>query len=121
MLISCTNRGCLKNTNALLDLATKDVICQECGQPIANVSESMKRTLKSFGQIVRSAEKKAFMINCKQCHANREVVLDSSNKTVCKICKSPIVVHAAFRQAMEEAGQKLAKLSDLEQKTEDSE
>lgn len=101
MLVTCNNKGCLKSSNALFDTNSGEVICQECNRPVTNVTESMKRTLKSFGQIVR-AERKAFMLACRACRANREVVLDQNNNTICKICHGPIVVHAAFKLAMQE-------------------
>lgn len=107
MLIQCTNKGCMQTTNALLDTKTLEVICQECGEPIANVSESMKRTLKSFGQIIRDDSRKAFMMACRNCHANREVVLDQDNNTVCGVCHQPINVHLAMKQAIMEIGQKV--------------
>lgn len=103
MLISCDNKGCLKSSTALFNPTTNEVICQECQRPISNISEAMRRALKSFGQVVR-AEKKAFMLECRSCRANREVVLDADNKTVCKICGKPMNVHPSFRLAMEEAG-----------------
>ena len=103
MLILCDNKGCLKSSNALLNPETLEVICQECGKPIGNVSDAMKRTLKSFGQIIRES-KKAFMLACPQCKANREVVLDQDNNTICKNCHTPLTVHPAFKIAMEEAG-----------------
>ena len=103
MLITCDNKGCLKSSNALLNEATGEVICDECGLPIENVAPTMKRALKSFGQIVRS-ERKAFMLACKSCNANREVVLDQNNNTLCKTCHSPLAVHAAFKLAMQESG-----------------
>ncbi len=110
MLIMCNNKGCMKSSNALLNTDTMEVICQECGNPITNISNSMKRALKNFGQIVRASEKKAFMVNCHNCNANRELVLDQNNKTVCKVCHNQIAVHNAFRAAMEEAGHKLEKI-----------
>lgn len=100
----CNNKKCSKTSNALLDTETMEVICQECGQPISNISEPMKRTLKSFGQVVRS-ERRAFMFACTNCRANREIVLDQDNQTICKICHSPIQVHASFKLAIEEAGE----------------
>jgi len=103
MLVTCNNKGCLKGSNALLDESTGEVICQECGLPITNLAEHMKRALKSFGQIVRT-ERKAFMLACHACKANREVVLDQNNKTICKTCHGPIEIHASFKLAMEEAG-----------------
>lgn len=92
----------MKGTDALLDVDTNEVICQECGKPITNISSVMKKTLKSMGQIVRNNVKKAFMMACKNCNANREVVLDSTNNTVCKVCGTEIKVHAAMKQAMVE-------------------
>ena len=110
MIITCNNKGCLKSSTALLNTETLEVICQECGKPITNISDSMKRVLKSSGQIIRANEKKAFMILCKACNANREVVLDQNNKTICKLCFSPITVHASFKLAMQGAGAKLDKI-----------
>ena len=98
MLINCDNRGCLKSSNALLNVETLEVICGECGKAIKGISEPMKRTLKSFGQILRNEEKKAFMMACKSCNANREVVLDHENNTVCRVCNKEIKVHAAMKR-----------------------
>lgn len=103
MLIMCNNKGCMKSSNALLDTDTLKVICQECGKEITNITEPMKRTLKSHGQIMR-ADKKAFMLACNVCKANREIALDQDNNTVCKTCHNPITIHAAFKIAIEEAG-----------------
>lgn len=110
MLIACNNKGCLKTSEALLNPQTMEVICQECGRPITNVTESMRRTLKSFGQVVRE-DKKAFMMACKNCKANREVVLNEKNETICGICNEPIKVHAAMKLAMEAAGTKIKKVN----------
>lgn len=57
MLITCDNKGCLQQTDALYDVESGEVICQACGKPIGNVSDAMKRTLKSFGQVVRKEKK----------------------------------------------------------------
>ncbi len=103
MLITCNNRGCLKSSDALLDVKTDKVICGECKREITNVSVMMKKTLKSFGQIIRET-KKAFMLACKSCNANREIVLDQKGNTLCKTCHSPIKIHPAFKIAIEESG-----------------
>ena len=116
MLIPCNNKGCLKSSNALLNLETLEVICQECGKPIMGISDSMKRVLKSFSQVIRTNEKKAFMLLCKSCNANREVVLDQNNKTICKLCFAPITVQPSFKLAMQEAGAKLNKINTNESK-----
>lgn len=107
MLISCDNKGCLSQTNAQLNAETLEVICLDCKRPIRNVAETMKRVLKSTGQIVRDEERKAFTMGCKSCNANRQVVLNSKNDTVCSVCAEPINVHPAMRQAIVEAGVRL--------------
>ena len=110
MLISCDNKGCMQQTSALLNTKTLEVICGSCGKAIKSISEPMKRTLKSFGQILRTNEKKAFMMACKNCNANREVILNEKNETICRVCKDGIKVHAAMKQAIMEVGSKLSSL-----------
>lgn len=102
----------MQTTNALLNRETQEVLCENCGKPIANVSESMRRTLLSFGQIVRSEARKAFMMACRSCNANREVVVTASNDTVCAVCKNPITVHSAMKQAILEAGRRLTEQTE---------
>lgn len=104
MLITCDNKGCYKTTNALYDLESKNVICQECGNAVTNVSETMKRALSSFGQVVRTEQRKGFLMACKTCNANRQIVLNQHGDTICKQCHSPISVQRAFLSAMENTG-----------------
>jgi len=106
----------MQQSNALLEEKNMEVVCQECGNEIAGISIAMKRTLKSFGQIVRSDQRKAFMLACKSCHANREIVLNEERKTVCKVCLEPVVVHQAFKLAMEASGVKMAKVDTSDTK-----
>ena len=108
MLITCTE--CHKASNCLLDVKTNEVICQECGCSIRGLSKSMILCLKQNGQIVRNNERKGFMMACSSCHANREVVLDEKNNTICKICHEPIKVTPAFKLAMGAAGVKMEKV-----------
>lgn len=109
MLIYCSNKGCGATTDAKLNTETLEVMCEECGQPISNVSDMMKRVLKSSGQIIRDAQKKAFTMGCKSCNANRQVVLDEKDDTVCCVCGVHINVHPAMKQAILEIGDKLRK------------
>ena len=115
MLLTCDNKGCLKQTAAELDVDTLDVICLECEKPINSIAETMKRVLKSYGQIVRHTSKQAFTIACMKCYANREVVINSKGDTVCSICKNPITVHAAMKLAMEATNTKLRRLTEEEE------
>jgi hypothetical protein len=107
MMLNCDNASCHKSGDHRLDIKTMEVICCECGKVINNISAIMKNTLKQLGQIIRSDTKKAFQMACKSCNANREVILDASTNTVCKVCGAEIKVHAAMKQAMIE----LAKLN----------
>jgi ribosomal protein S27E len=101
MLLVCTNKGCLKSGEHKLDKETNEVICEYCGKVVVNITEMMKKTLKSSGQVINTNMKKAFMMACRACNANREVVLEpSTNKTICKVCGAEIKVHAAMKQAM---------------------
>lgn len=104
MLITCDNKGCFKLSNALYDKDSKDVLCQECGKDIKSISDSMRRTLLSFGQVVRTTSNKGFMMACKKCNANRQVVMDQDKNTLCKQCHGPIVVQKAFLIGMEATG-----------------
>lgn len=106
MLVACNNKGCMQHSNALLNVDTMEVICAGCNNPINNISDSMKRALKSFGQVLKNEVKKAFVMACRKCNANREVVLSEKGETICKVCKGPIQVHAAMKQAIKEFGQK---------------
>lgn len=108
MLITCDNKGCMNQSDAQLNPETLEVVCLDCKRPITNISETMKRVLKSSGQIIRDENKQAFMMACKGCNANRAIVLSASNQTVCSICKSAVNVHPAMRQAILAAGVKLS-------------
>lgn len=112
MLITCDNVGCLQMSNAKIKVETNEVMCQECGKVINNVSEMMKRVLSSSGEIVRDNQRKAFTMGCKSCNANRQVVLDEDDNTVCSVCANAINVHPAMKQAILEVGEKLKRASD---------
>jgi len=98
----------MKSSNARLDVETLEVICEECDRPISNITDTMKRVLKSHGQIIRTTSRQAFMMACKHCNANRQVVLDDKDQTICGICQNPINVHPAMKQAILQAGVKLS-------------
>jgi hypothetical protein len=89
-----------------------EVMCAECRRPIRNISETMKRVLKSSGQIIRDEAVKAFTMGCKSCNANRQVVLNDKDDTVCSICGEVIGVHPAMKQAIVEAGVRLKATTD---------
>lgn len=101
MLIQCTTKGCMKPNLALLNRQTKEVICQECGNPIANVSEYARRTLSSLGRILRTTERKPFQVHCPACKGRRDVLLIEGGKgALCSACKGELRVSDAVLHAI---------------------
>ena len=111
MLITCTSKGCMQQSEAKLNRETDEVICMECGSPIINVTTFMKRTLKAQGQILRNVEKKSFQVNCPTCGTKRDAELVDDGKSArCASCKSGLRLSTAFlhtlklRKAEQERG-----------------
>ena len=77
----------------------------------------MKRVLISSGHILRSEEKKAFTMGCRNCNANRQVILDAKDNTICSVCHEPINVHPAMKQAILEVGERIAIQTKTNKKT----
>lgn len=102
MLINCSTKGCMKQTEAKLNRQTGEVICMECGSPITNVSEYIKRVLLSQGQVLRSAEKKSFQVHCPTCGGKRDVQLVEEGRggAQCAVCGSDLRLSAAFIHAL---------------------
>jgi len=111
-LISCTNKGCMKLTEAKLDVVANQVVCDDCGGIIVGVTEPFKRTLKDAGQILRSKTKQAFQTYCKVCKANTDYAVDGDGKAYCKICKQPVSVSPIFLRAAQMNAEKKAKEGD---------
>ena len=95
MLINCTTRGCLQQTEAKLNRETQEVICEECGNPIQNITSFTKRTLASIGQVLRSTEKKPFQAYCPQCNTHRSLFV-KDNKAYCTVCGNIVNIPPAF-------------------------
>ena len=95
MLINCTTKGCLQQSEAKLDRDSGEVICAECGNIIANITPFTKKALASIGQVLRSKAKTAFQANCSQCKCHRELYVES-DKAYCKSCSNQVPVTAAF-------------------------
>ena len=95
MLISCTTKGCMATTEAKLDRDTGEVICEACGNPVAGITEFMKKGLQSVGQVLRWKVKQAFQASCQNCHQNRSLYV-KEDKAYCKVCNAQINVSASF-------------------------
>ena len=111
-LISCTNKGCMKSSEAKLDVSTNQVICDECGGIIAGMTDQFKGMLKQNGQIVRSKTKQAFQTYCKNCKGNIDYSVDGDGRALCKVCKLPVAVSPIFLRAAQMNAEKKAKDGD---------
>jgi len=84
--IYCSNKGCGKESEVLLNTENDEVECGECGKNIA-VPYSTKASLKSMGQIKRTKKSdKAFSVECKKCNKISVPVLDKDKNIVCGKC-----------------------------------
>ena len=95
MLITCTNIGCLQQTEAKLDINSNKVYCEACGKEITNLTESMKRILKSNGQVLRQKNKKAFQVYCSKCKENVDIVIDNK-EAICSKCGNILKISQSF-------------------------
>lgn len=94
VLIGCTTKGCLQQTEAKLNRDTQEVLCEQCGSTIA-VTEQMRRTLNSLGQVLRTKNIKAFQQQCPNCKTHRSLYIEG-NAAYCEVCASQITVTPAF-------------------------
>lgn len=101
MLITCTTKGCLRQTDAKLDIQSNEVICEECGNPISNITPFTKKALKSCGQILRGKNKEPFQALCQTCNAMRSLYVEEG-KAFCKVCNTQVHITAAFKKGLEE-------------------
>jgi RNase P subunit RPR2 len=109
MNFTCNRKGCMQSSEAKLNLETNEVICDECGQVIDNMTEFTKRTLKQAGQVLRvKSVQQAFQVFCPTCNKNVELILDEG-KAYCKTCKSPLALSATFLRTYKEQQDKARK------------
>jgi uncharacterized Zn finger protein (UPF0148 family) len=99
MLISCTTKGCMEQSEAKLNKETGEVICESCGKPIEGITEFAKKTLLSIGQVLRSP-RTAFQAQCHQCKAARPLYIEEG-RAFCKTCGTQVHVSTAFLKGLE--------------------
>lgn len=89
-LIQCNNKNCFSMQAAKLDVASNEVICADCGNPIQNVTIFAKTQLKSLGQTTkRDKAKQSFAVNCNHC--KQDVVPKLENDIfICDNCKKEL-------------------------------
>ena len=126
MIIRC-NPKCKYSdgfTYGSLDVDADEVLCNECGEIITEVSSYTKLAMKTTGNIIRSKKQKAFIFPCLTCEESVEAEFVSgilvgkgcsNNQEGCKINTTEHMV-----KAIEETQKVLRKVEDdeSEQRTE---
>jgi len=94
--LTCTNKGCYKTTSdSLLDKESNEVICSECGQPIAGISPFTKRSMIGLGKVRSKHTEKAYSVECKKCtRVGQPVEVDG--RFVCFNCGEPLELTSYF-------------------------
>jgi ribosomal protein L34E len=98
-LINCDNKGCYKESEALLDKSTKNVHCNECGEVIKNITIFAKKQLESIGQVKRHNSNQAYALHCKNCN-KKAVPKLVDDKFCCSLCDCKIEVPAPFQKIL---------------------
>jgi hypothetical protein len=92
--VNCTNKGCGKLTECMLDVKTNEVFCAECDKPISNITHFAKVQLKALGQI-RKDKKENYSIKCDVCSRSARPIL-KDDKALCKFCSAELNVSRQF-------------------------
>lgn len=111
VLINCTTKGCLKQTEAKLNRETDEVICDECGNVVEGLSPMMKRSLGSMGQVLRKKKVKPFQQYCSACKTTRTLHV-KGNTALCDECNTQVHVTPAFLQGLKLHLERQAKYED---------
>ena len=74
MIVKCNQKCKLSDgfTDGSLDIDTDNVMCNECGEVLVDVSPYAKLAMKANGDILRSKKKKAFVFPCNTCEQDVE-------------------------------------------------
>lgn len=81
MIIRC-NRGCKFKKGTVtgsVDLETKKVVCDHCGDDIENMSPFAVNSMISQGKVLKKEGTKAFQLKCSTCKKTVEAVSDGKN------------------------------------------
>lgn len=86
----CDNKGCRKEQLPLLNTATNEVVCSECGKPINSITSFAKSQLKSLGQVTSKRKtQETYSVKCGSCQKEGRPVLQN-DKLICVQCSGEI-------------------------------
>ena len=90
-LIQWSNKGCYQLQAARLNTTTDEVICQNCGKSISNVTSFAKTQLKHLKQTTKTAKvQETYSIKCEHCSEADVPSLAEGDKLVCKRCNKEL-------------------------------
>lgn len=95
----CTNKGCHKEMEPVLDLETDKCYCSQCSNEV-EINHFTKTTLRTLGQIKRAPEiKDSLSLTCEKCkHQARPKV--SKDKLLCQKCEQEFNLHPIKARGM---------------------
>lgn len=85
--LHCNNAGCKKECEPVLDVATNEVHCTECGK-VMEVNHFTKVSMRSIGQIQRLEKlQQAFSVKCNFCKKETAPTV-KNDKVYCTVCNN---------------------------------
>lgn len=97
--ITCTNKGCYKTTNeSKLNKDAMKVFCAECKKEVTGISDFIKQSMISIGQVERSTPGKDGY-ECPSCKKISPATL-KKDTFVCKFCGSNLKLSPIFERAL---------------------
>lgn len=97
----CTNKGCLKQMEPVIDKATKKVFCTECGGEVENITSFMKNQMVVMGQIKKAiGPKHSWSVKCQECSAEKPPKLGKKNELLCSSCGVELKVSKPFAEVL---------------------
>lgn len=94
--IFCTNKGCGKDMEPVIDKETQVVYCTECDKELPTVPIFTKRQMLSMGQVRRAvAKQKAFTTKCSACKKEDTPII-VNNVLACSGCKNELKLSKPF-------------------------
>lgn len=97
----CSNKGCYKQMEPVIDKATKTVFCTECNGEIKNITDFMKNQMIAMGQIRKTTgPKHAWAVKCEACGVEKPPKIGSKKEILCSACGAELNVSKPFAEVL---------------------
>lgn len=89
-LMTCTNKGCYKTMEPLLNLEDNKVYCTYCNKYMVNVSPFTVNQMKHLNQVKKSSPARvAFSVTCPKC-SEKALPKISGDIVICSNCNAEL-------------------------------